>query len=101
MSVLQAHGLYDNYLKVYLKFTSKYFEEESQKKAEALKDKPLLFFQHLSNRLEDEMGRMETDFPAGSWAEIRNTVESALMKNRFEWLAKGGEYACCLPDRPY
>lgn len=71
--------------------TISFYQQESQERADALKNDGLAFFKHVRLRIEEEVQRAKAVLPPGSWSGVQRITEKALLGGRLEWLANESE----------
>ncbi|KAF5335225.1 hypothetical protein D9758_014773 [Tetrapyrgos nigripes] len=82
---LMVHSQYSAFEEHYIALTRSFYADESQRLAgEGDAER---FFQHVQNRIQDEVQRATEVFSPTSWSIIRETTEQALLDGRLEWLA--------------
>jgi cullin-4 len=76
----------------YRDITWQYYEKESSKLAEEMKDNPKGFFEHIKSLIKEEVERSKKLLPVGSWSIIRDATLKALLSERMTWIAEESEY---------
>ena len=63
----------------YINTTQAFYQKESARIGEALKDDPKGLFDHIETRVKQETDRAASLLPVGSWAPILEATERALL----------------------
>ncbi|KAJ7770835.1 Cullin family-domain-containing protein [Mycena maculata] len=85
---LHTHKQYSVFEEYYREITWQYYEKESRKSAEEMKDDPKQFFDYVQSRIGEEVDRSKALLPAGSWSIIRDATLKSLLKGRMQWIAQ-------------
>ncbi|KAJ7081972.1 Cullin family-domain-containing protein [Mycena crocata] len=85
---LYTHQQYSVFEEYYRDITWKFYEKESEKLAEEMKDDPKGFFTHVQKRIEEEAERSKKLLPVGSWGIIQDATLKSLLGGRMQWIAE-------------
>jgi len=91
VSHLVVHGQYHSLFETfYIDTTQSFYVTESIERAAALKHQAQKFITHVNLRVEEEIQRCRDVLPEGSWGNVEEVTEKALLAGRLEWLATQG-----------
>ncbi|KAJ7456611.1 Cullin family-domain-containing protein [Mycena latifolia] len=88
VSQLYTHQQYSVFEEYYRDMTLEYYEKESAKLADEMKNDPKRFFSHVQSRIEEEVERSKKLLPVGSWSIIRDATLKSLLRGRMQWIAQ-------------
>lgn len=88
ISHLYTHQQYSVFEEHYREMTWEYYENESRKTAEDMKDDPKGFFDYVQRRIEEEVERSKKLLPVGSWNVVRDATLRSLLQGRMQWIAQ-------------
>lgn len=89
---LTTYGQYSSFEELYIDTTRSFYEAESEQMAKSLKDDAKGFLKHVTERIDEEIGRAKAVLLPGSWAIVRKTTEEALLGGRLSWIANESKF---------